>query len=122
MKLLKIILAALLFSGCSVAFAVGPLDGIYGCTASGVGMVYISINSNSSTTVVTIPSLQGGLAYGYALGSAATATAWTGTSNYGYPYRFTATGATGAKTLNFTGTFATSTGGFPVSGNCSQII
>lgn len=111
---------------CAPAFATSPLDGIYSCQVSSAGgnaLAYIAVNSNASTTVVTLPSLQGGSYVGYVIGSIASATAFSGTSNYGYAYTATATGTTGAKILLVNGTFnSTLYGPLAVTATCSQLI
>lgn len=124
-SLILAVIPLILSSG--IAFSAGPLDGIYTCHFSSVSgsisQIYISVNSNVNTTVITIPNLPGVLYYGYVAGSAASETAFSGTSNYGYPFSATATGAVGAKILYVNGTIYTAQYG-PVSGTgtCSQTI
>lgn len=126
MKIMKMVAAVSLALCSNIAFASGPLDGIYNCqisTAWGSGSIYVSVNSNASTTVLTIPYLQGVSYDGYVIGSAASDTAFSGTSSYGYAYTVTATGAVGAKTLLVSGTvYSTLYGPLAGTGTCSQII
>lgn len=124
---LTTLLAVALVLSSGITLAAGPLDGIYNCqfsSASGnISQIFVAVNSNASTTVVTIPNLQGVLYYGYVAGLPASETAFNGTSSYGYPFAATATGAVGAKRMSVSGTVYTAQYG-PVTGKgaCTQII
>jgi len=106
MKIEKILTTVLLVLGSGTALASGPLDGIYSCLLSSVAgnaSVYIAINSNASTTIISIPNLPGTSFDGYIAGGAASDTAFSGTSSYGYYFTATAKGAVGAKQLAASG-------------------
>jgi len=111
-----------------IAFASGPLDGIYTCDffstgGDNVGQVFITFNSNESTSVITIPNITGVIFQGYFIGGAASDTDFNGTSDRGETFKATATGFIGEKKLFLEGSvYIPPFGSTEGTGECLQVI